>query len=100
MEIITGTEKTFNINWAGVSSFDNDLKISINDDLSFLEAASIFGDPEETKTLIQKMDKTEMQRYENFTLLKGIEIRHKKEMVITLGETDPVTEEEENADNN
>lgn len=91
--------KKYPIKWAGISAIDNSLKIAIKESMSFMEAVNVFGDPEETQTITQFMDKTEMQKYEGYTDLKGITAESTNNMIITLAKQ-VQQEGEENADNN
>ena len=84
MTITTNTGKVFPISWAGISGRDGTLCISVKN-IQFLEAVTIFNNPEETKKLYYSMDEGQLyiQEYDGFTVLTGIN-RQSEDYIVNL----------------
>ena len=83
MEIRTASGKTYPVLWADVSTIDSRLRFELTEQLPLTDAAALFEDPEETKTLTRVEDGEE-KVFRGFVVLESVDTRERDGTMITL----------------
>lgn len=80
----TAKGNQYPIDWIGVSSFDDQLRFELVDGADYIrEAFEVFSNPEQTKTLVRHCFEDD-RKFEDFIKFTGMDIRNKKNLVISL----------------
>ncbi len=80
----TAANKTYSIEWIGISDFDGCLRFEIIDAAdNMAELFATFTDPNETETLTRVFDEDE-RVFTGFTGFKGMDLKASGNVVVTL----------------
>ena len=88
IKIITATGESYPIKWAGVSSIDGTLNFALIINITISKAVRIFGKKESTIKLIKEFDGKNVEEYDGYTELTGINVNADGATLITLKKGD------------